>query len=268
MVFDVPPASLMQDRLLRILADSARELETLVVLPFSVAKRYAAEGSHVVPLIAPADRAGLPAFSGKPLMVELASWDEELFEDVRHHIPAALPCLRVDFAPGIEKQIPGYVTAGVRVFHFVADYHGRGADGDFVLNLIRRVHQALVAVGRRDQVTFIGGGGIVAAEHVPKAIICGLDLVSLETPLLVALQVAMKGPCVDRSGSQFHMHGVENTWGVQRLKNLVASWRDQLLEVMGAMGLREVRRLRGEMGRAMFQKDLEREAFEGITGYE
>jgi len=34
------------------------------------------------------------------------------------------------------------------------------------------------------------------------------------------------------------------------------------------MGLREVRRLRGEMGRAMFQKDLEREAFEGITGYE
>jgi hypothetical protein len=36
---------------------------------------------------------------------------------------------------------------------------------------------------------------------------------------------------------------------------------------MGAMGLREVRRLRGEIGRAMFQKDLEREAFAGIEGY-
>jgi hypothetical protein len=47
----------------------------------------------------------------------------------------------------------------------------------------------------------------------------------------------------------------------------VGSWRDQLLEVLGAMGLREVRRLRGEMGRAMFQKDLEREAFSGIEGY-
>lgn len=34
------------------------------------------------------------------------------------------------------------------------------------------------------------------------------------------------------------------------------------------MGLREVRRLRGEMGRAMFQKDLEREAFTGIEGYD
>ena len=48
---------------------------------------------------------------------------------------------------------------------------------------------------------------------------------------------------------------------------LFRSWRDQLLEVLGAMGLREVRRLRGEMGRAMFQKELEREAFSGIEGY-
>jgi hypothetical protein len=48
---------------------------------------------------------------------------------------------------------------------------------------------------------------------------------------------------------------------VQRLKNLAASWRDQLLEVLGAMGLREVRRLRGEIGRCIFQKDLEQEVF-------
>jgi hypothetical protein len=40
-----------------------------------------------------------------------------------------------------------------------------------------------------------------------------------------------------------------------------------LLEIMGAMGLREVRRLRGETGRAMFQNELEREAFAGIEGY-
>ncbi len=33
------------------------------------------------------------------------------------------------------------------------------------------------------------------------------------------------------------------------------------------MGMREVRRLRGELGRCMFQDDLEREAFEGIEGY-
>jgi len=55
-------------------------------------------------------------------------------------------------------------------------------------------------------------------------------------------------------------------WGVQRLTNLAGAWRDQLLEVMGAMGLREVRRLRGELGRCMFQRDLECEAFEEIQG--
>jgi hypothetical protein len=48
---------------------------------------------------------------------------------------------------------------------------------------------------------------------------------------------------------------------VKRITNLAASWRDQLLEILGAMGLREVRRLRGELGRCMFQRDLEREVF-------
>jgi tRNA G26 N,N-dimethylase Trm1 len=46
-----------------------------------------------------------------------------------------------------------------------------------------------------------------------------------------------------------------------------AAWRDQLLEVLGAMGLREVRRLRGEVGRVMYMKDLEKEAFAEIEGY-
>ena len=32
-------------------------------------------------------------------------------------------------------------------------------------------------------------------------------------------------------------------------------------EVLGAMGIREVRRLRGETGRAIFMEDMEREAF-------
>jgi hypothetical protein len=48
---------------------------------------------------------------------------------------------------------------------------------------------------------------------------------------------------------------------------LCGSWRDQLLEILGAMGIREVRRLRGEFGRSMVVKHLEDEAFEGIAGY-
>ena len=41
----------------------------------------------------------------------------------------------------------------------------------------------------------------------------------------------------------------------------MGAWHNQLIEILGAMGMREVRRLRGEVGRAMFVEDLEREIF-------
>jgi hypothetical protein len=43
--------------------------------------------------------------------------------------------------------------------------------------------------------------------------------------------------------------------------NLVGAWHNQLLEVMGAMGIRDARRLRGEAGRAMFFEQLDSESF-------
>jgi len=53
-------------------------------------------------------------------------------------------------------------------------------------------------------------------------------------------------------------------WGAQRIINLIGAWRNQLLEVLGAMGLREVRRLRGEVGRAIFFEDIEKEIFDKV----
>jgi hypothetical protein len=55
-------------------------------------------------------------------------------------------------------------------------------------------------------------------------------------------------------------------WGKTRIVNLVGAWRNQILEVLGAMGLREVRRLRGEVGRAMFFEDLEAQTFGELFG--
>jgi glutamate synthase domain-containing protein 2 len=52
----------------------------------------------------------------------------------------------------------------------------------------------------------------------------------------------------------------------RRVTNLCSAWRDQMLEMLGAMGIREVRRLRGETGRAIFQEDAHRDAFSDITG--
>jgi glutamate synthase domain-containing protein 2 len=106
------------------------------------------------------------------------------------------------------------------------------------------------------------------AEHMAKAIICGLDAVALDTAPLVALQIRFTGECTDPENSHLVFNNkITSNWGVQRLKNLLASWHNQMLEIAGAMGIREVRRMRGEMGRAMFQKELEQDAFGGIKGY-
>jgi len=270
-LFDVPPASVISQTLLAVLSEAARGTETLAIVPLSVIskpKHSLLSGSHIVPLVAPEDRGALSALRFEPRMIELDGWDERFYREVCAHFPTSIICLRLGFSSGFNEKLLECMRSGVRVFHLVADYHGRGHDGKFVLELIREAHKTFVDARCRDEVTLLGSGGIIGAEHVPKAIICGLDAVALDTPVMVALQARFEGECADPETSRFHLpQKIAVDWGVQRLKNLLASWRDQLLEVLGAMGLREVRRLRGEIGRAMFQKDLEREAFGGIEGY-
>ena len=265
-LFDIPPASLLTDTVVRTLAGTAAATETLLVFPIEALQKFAVSGSHIVPLVTGAQAAALEELRFEPAMLEVAEWDQPLLARVQRRFPRSVVCLRMAL-PSTDALLRA-VGSGIRVFHLLADYHGRGNDGRFAIDLFREAHKALVAERCRDQVTIIGGGGIIAAEHVPKAIICGCDGVSLDTPLLVALQAQFVGEAVNRETSSFKLPcGLAVDWGVQRITNLMASWRDQLLEVMGAMGLREVRRMRGEIGRAMFQRDLEKDAFSEIAGY-
>jgi hypothetical protein len=266
-LFDVPPPSLLSTKFLQILVAAAQKAETLVVLPVGVLTRFRLRGQQIVPLVSHEDATALTELRFAPPMIELDGWNEALLREIRMHFPVSTICLRHDFVS--KEELSKYYHRGIRVFHLVANYHGLGRDGRFVLDLIREAHGAFVEAGCRDEVTLLGSGGIITAEHVPKAIICGLDAVALDTSLLAALQAQFLGECLEREKICFRLpRRLTVNWGVQRIANLLASWRDQLLEVMGAMGLREVRRLRGEIGRAMFQKDLEREAFAGIEGYD
>ena len=117
----------------------------------------------------------------------------------------------------------------------------------------------------RDQVTVLASGGIALAEHMAKAIVCGTDLVAVDIPLAVALECRLCKKCILKS-CPVGLDQVEFEYGKQRILNLIAAWRNQLLEVLGAMGLREVRRLRGETGRAMFFEDLEADTFGNLFG--
>jgi len=268
-LFDAPPESVASPAVLVSLAEAARASGTLAIVPAAAVGKSGLAGPHIVPLVSPQEGDLLSNLTFEPRMVEMSSWDDRLFVTIRSRFPSSQVWLRLSFDDQFSKRLLKNADSGVRVFHLTANYHGGGENGAFILDLIRQAHQAFVEVGRRDEVTLLGSGGIIAAEHVPKAIICGLDAVALETSPLIALEARMVGECLDRATSQFRFTRKLNvTWGAQRLKNLLGSWHDQMLEVLGAMGIREVRRLRGEIGRAMFQKDLEREAFRGITGYE
>ncbi len=261
-LFDLPPQSAESPTLYRALINAAEAIQSLAVVPISRVLELRLSSARVVPLVAPAEVDALEQLASPPLVVELDGWDEDAYRRLRERHPTALTCVRLPY----DADVISLARQGLRLFHLTADYHGRTGHG-FALDAIRRVHHALVAEGLREQVTLIGSGGIVAAEHVAKAIICGLDAVALDTTPMIALQGRFRGECIDHRSATVELPEFRSDWAAQRLKNLAASWRDQTLEVLGAMGLREVRRLRGELGRAMFQADLEREAFAGIEGY-
>ncbi|MGD8455328.1 MAG: glutamate synthase-related protein [Anaerolineales bacterium] len=265
-LFDAPPASLASDTFWKITAQTADEIQSLAVLPLNVILRHGLEGDHVVPLVKPDDEDDLALLRRSPQLLEMDRWDKPLFTNLKNLFPDALICLRIPFPS--KDILLEYYMEGIRVFHLLADFHGRDREGHFILDLIRRAHKTFVDAGLRQEVTLLGSGGMIAAEHIPKGILCGLDAVAIDTAALVALQARFESQCADRETSQFILPSkLTVPWGVQRLKNLTASWRDQMLEILGAMGLREVRRLRGEMGRAMFAADLEEAAFAGISAY-
>src|SRR6266581_5715739 len=255
-LFDTPLDNDRSTLLVPVFAGAARQVETLAMAPIASVITHSLEGLHVVPVIAAETWNLLEQLSWQPRMIVLEGWDREHFDMLRQRFPGCIVCVRVP----MDTNVLELVQQGVRVFHLTANYHGYVGDR-FIMDLILQAHQSLVDAGMREEVTLIGGGGVVLAEHVPKAIICGLDAVTLDVALAVALQADFHGECVNRETASFSFPRMDIGWGVKRITNLAASWRDQLLEILGAMGLREVRRLRGELGRCMFQRDLEREVF-------
>ena len=266
MLFDVASPAMANTELWKSAASAAEEIGSLAVIPLDAVSQLGLHGEHVVPLVNVGDEekfVSLPT----PRLIELNGWDEALYDFIHQKFPDALISLRMPFSTS--EELLEYAKKGIHVFHFLADFHGRNPEGKFVLDLIRETHALFVKAGIREEVTLLGSGGMIAAEHMPKAILCGLDAVALDTPLVVALQGKFDGECADRNASRFTFpRKLNSDWGKQRLMNLAASWRDQLLEISGAMGIRETRRMRGEMGRAMLMSTLEADAFEGVVGYE
>lgn len=198
---------------------------------------------------------------------------EAWMKRVKNSNPGQIVMVRLPFGPGCQERSVSLIGAGADILHLWADAHGRqpGLDGPdeakpFLKEMLREVHMKLVELGLRDRVTLLVGGGLALAEHTAKAIVCGADAVVLDLALWAALECRLCPDCLDRRVCPVELEAVPLDWAVRRLKNLMGAWRNQLLEVLGAMGLREIRRLRGEVGRAMFFEQLEEESFAPIFG--
>ena len=185
------------------------------------------------------------------LEIEQEPWDLERWERTRTLFPGALVALRRALGPDSPAEIERLVRRGVRVLHLYGDIEGKDTAGQPLPDSLRAVHAHLVETRWRESLSLLVSGGIAAAEHLPKIIACGADAVVLDALPQVAWGCAL---WAEKSLCHPESHEIDQAWGAQRLVNLMAAWRDQLLEALGAMGLREVRRLRGEIGRVIFDQ--------------
>lgn len=198
-------------------------------------------------------------------MVELP-YDEDVLSvqrDIKEINPSVVTVIRMSLDPESSTRILELIRDGAEVIHLCADEHGleKAENPLFIKDRMKEIHLRLVEKGVRDQITLLAGGGIAMAEHMAKLIICGADALTIDIPLLVAMECRVCRRCKSGIECPVELDKVDSGWGGDRIRNLMAGWHNQLLEILGAMGIREVRRLRGEMGRAMFFEDLEKEIF-------
>ncbi|MGD0275439.1 MAG: glutamate synthase-related protein [Syntrophales bacterium] len=183
--------------------------------------------------------------------------------------PDIIVSVRVELnSTGIQRAVD-LADSDIEVIHIVADNNGReigSANPMFIKDMIRKIHRSLIEKGVRDDVTIIAGGGIALPEHMAKGLLCGADLVSIEMPLLVGLECHLCQECEEGHACPAKIGEISLEYGVGRMTNLISAWYDQLIELMGAMGMRDARRLRGDVGRAMFFEQLEEEAFGKLFG--
>ena len=249
---------------------AAKNLQTLAVLEnadFEAAKPE--DLRFAVPLIraeeASLDQRALEAVR----MVEIVDdpGTLECAQRVQAKHPHVVIAVRLALGPATLARVMELSAAKIKVFHICADWQGREigvAKPRHIRHAMRELHNELVRGGVRDELTLIIRGGIALAEHVPKAIICGADLVALDVAPMVAIGCRVC-KAIDKSEHPDHCTinpgPLDANYAAQRIINLMCAWHSQLIEVLGAMGIREVRRLRGEVGRAIFREDIEREAF-------
>jgi ferredoxin len=255
------------------LVKAAAEIGTCIIMPAAdITPEFAGYSDTIIPCLAPVEIGTHRAVIEKARLVAIKHSDA-LMSDLPHvreeirRISHALTIIRVPAEKDVEETVARLAHSGAEIIHIVADYCGRelsgaaGPDQRLLKDIIRAVHLRLVEDRIRDEVTLIASGGIGMAEHVPKAMLCGADLTAIDIPLMIAVGARVYEKPEKQLIFPEGLGRIPVPIVTQRMVNLMGAWHSQILEVMGAMGIREARRLRGESGRAIFFEEVDRDTF-------
>lgn len=279
-IFEIPVPILFQQpsfgapgrNILVAMASAASVLGTMMLVKADDLKAdLEAYAGHIIPRVTRANYAAHRAFLKTCKMVEIAYEPgiETEFAKLRGINKDLFIAVGIPLDKAAASIAETLADSRVDTLHYYADDNGREVDADkprFLKEMIREVHLALVDKSCRQALNLIFSGGIALSEHVNKAIICGADGVAIDNPLLIAMECRMCGRCKDGLSCPATLDEIDPEYGRDRIVNLMGAWRNQMLEMLGAMGLREARRLRGEVGRSMWFEDLEKENFGPLFG--
>jgi ferredoxin len=271
-IFDMPALKL-SPHIKLAMVKAAAELNTFVIMPVAdITADFEKHSDNIVPRLTSAEIDGHKEIIKKARVVAvdcdstvlggLAALQEKIKK-----IGNALIVIRVPAVKEVEYTVAKLAHDGAEIIHIVADYRGQelnspdGSGSRHLKDIIRSVHQRLVEDKLRDEVIIMASGGVALAEHVAKTMLCGADLTAIDLPLMVAL-----GGRIYEEQQQIlvlpeQLAKIPVPVITQRMVNLMGAWHSQILEMMGAMGIREARRLRGESGRAIFFEEIDRDTF-------
>jgi ferredoxin len=271
-LFDMPAEKLSSSVKLAMVK-AAAELNTFVIMPAAdLTGDFEKHIEYIIPRLTAAEIEKYKSIIEKARIVSI-EYDEALLNNLARlrekmkKVSRALTIIRVPAVKDVEYTATKLAHDGAEIIHITADYRGQelnspaGSGSRHLKDIIRSVHMRLVEDRIRDEVTIIASGGIAMAEHVTKAMLCGADLTATDIPLMIGL-----GARIYEEPEEFLIFPqgftkIAMPVITQRMINLMSAWHSQILEMMGAMGIREARRLRGESGRAIFFEEIDKDTF-------
>jgi ferredoxin len=252
---------------------AATELNTFVIMPVAdITADFEKYFDNIIPRLAANEIEGYKDLLKKARIVSI-DYDAALLNHLvglREKIKKvthALTIIRIPAVKDVEYTVTELAHDGAEIIHITADYRGQelnspaGSGSRYLKDIIRFVHQRLVEDHIRDEVTIIASGGIAMAENVTKAMLCGADLTAIDLPLMIGLGARIYEDREKYLVFPDELAVIPTPIVTQRMINLMGAWHSQILEMMGAMGIREARRLRGESGRAIFFEEIDKDTF-------